>query len=215
MTVSKCSGETFKLGFVTCHRNSTMVNDYITKCAKFAPFKAIALKGSESKSLYLENFPQSISVQFGDMKKISSVALQSQNKDSLVTLRTYECVVISAIIATPAQKIAAMYHYFKDRDTTYVGVSQFVNKIKKLNVDPSQVHIELASSFISEAMIAIAACIVELGLSIQSIHAKRLIVLKPGVEFISDSAQELTASNFTHSIGVLINPNTGIEVFPD
>lgn len=210
---------TYKIGaFYTVHRDSTWVNQYIDRCTKIAPFKAIEWGGNKPQ-VYCENFPQAISLRFGDMKHISEAKLRAQGKDSLVTLRTYECVIVSAVLSSTDSKILAMYHYFRDQDPDFVGVDDFnrtlLNEMRTYKITPADVQIVLASSFLSDALVDIATKIHQAGLPIRAIHTKKIIVLQPGREYVSELEKELPFESLIASIGVSIHLDKGIEVFLD
>lgn len=202
----------------TVHRNSNLVNDYINRCAQIAPFHVIELVG-KNKPLYREDFSQAISLEFGDMKHFSEAKFRAQGKNALVTLRTYECVVISAVLSSPHTKILAMYHYFKKMDSNYAGVDEFnrmlLNKMRKYEIKPSEVQIKLASSFLSDTLVEIATKIHQTGLPILAIHTKKIIVQKPGCEYVSELETQLPVEALIDSIGVSIHLDKEIEVFLD
>lgn len=153
------------------------------------------------------------------MKYISEAKLRTHGMNSLVTLRTYECVVISAVLNSSNNKILAMYHYFRNRDSDYVGVDAFMrtllSNMRTYTITPVDVQIVLASSYLSEAVVDIATKIHQAGLPILAIHAKKIIVVNPGREYVSELETELPAEALIDSIGVSIHLDKGIEVFLD
>ena len=131
----------------TFKKDSAVIDKYVQQgTSKFVPIDMSTLTANLSYSC---SFPRSIYLKNADMQIVSQAQL-GPSRNSLVTLRVYECVVIAARLGSEENRHLGMYHYYRDEDPNYTGVNKFISqltqKIKELDIQSTDIEIELASA---------------------------------------------------------------------
>ncbi len=188
--------------------------EYIPKGTFFTPIDIRGLTHIES---YASSFPSSHVLRNGDML----IASRKGSKDSLVTLRVYECVVIAAMLGKGRDQFLGMYHYNKGQDPRFFGVTEFINhisqKIVQHKIQQADIHIELATGRLTSDLAELARRILLANLPISRILSQRVLAHDTELKVVVDSnvTTEDLKYLLTESIGVKITFDGTVDLFRD